>query len=232
MIVLVGSKNPVKLTSVYKGLKEYHPDDNFFVVAYSTKQVDGKAVLDAQIRVILQNHADQPATHYIVGIEVESGVSAQPFSAEETLQGGRNRANALRQIITNTEEYVAGGATLDGSILPNIFDFSFVVGIEGGIERVDDKWLESGYIVVQSKAGLECVGTSARFELANHVIADLKTGKELCEVADRLSQSDDVRSNSGYMGLITRDLLMRDRAYNHGVLFAFARFFSPPQYWD
>jgi inosine/xanthosine triphosphatase len=169
-----------------------------------------------------------PADHIIIGIEVESGVSAQPFSAEETLLGARLRSKALQSIVKNTsKDDICAKLGLS-----NGFEQYYTVGVEGGIEKVADLWLESGYIVIVNEKGIECVGTSARFQLAEFVIEDLNTGKELCEVVEVLSGLSDVRSKQGYMGMITNDLLGRVRAYIHGVLFAFAKFHSPPQYWD
>ncbi len=94
--------------------------------------------------------------------------------------------------------------------------------------------MESGYVCVvrasDSKLG---IGTSGRFQMADHIINRLVTkGGELAEIMDELSGTSDVRSSQGMMGLITNGTLPRNECYSHGVIFAFAPFVSPPQYWD
>ena len=74
-------------------------------------------------------------------------------------------------------------------------------------------------------------GTSARFEVRGEVLRRLLAGEEMCDVVDELSGETDVRSHGGMMGAVTNGLLPRDECYRHGLLFAFAPFVSPPQYW-
>lgn len=72
------------------------------------------------------------------------------------------------------------------------------------------------------KHGKLGVGTSARFQVSEKVVAELKSGKELAEIADAYSGKSDVRSSQGVMGLITQGLLPRDECYAHAIIFAFA----------
>lgn len=141
-----------------------------------------------------------------------SGVSDQPKSGEESMRGALNRAKeALR---------LSGGRAEYG------------VGLEGGIEKVGGRWFECGWIAVVDRDGREGLGTSARFEVSDHIVAELMGGRELAEVVDELSGKSDVRSSLGMMGIVTNGCLPRADCYEHGVIMAFAKFVSPPQYWD
>jgi len=151
-----------------------------------------------------------------------SGVPEQPMSAAHCMAGATARARASR---------VAGGA-----------DHEYGVGLEGGLEKIEggggdggaaDTWLESGWMVVERRgAAQRGIGTSARFEVRGEVLRRLLAGEEMCDVVDELSGDTDVRSKGGMMGTITNGALPRDECYRHGLLFAFAPFVSPPQYWE
>jgi non-canonical (house-cleaning) NTP pyrophosphatase len=87
--------------------------------------------------------------------------------------------------------------------------------------------------VLEPSTGRIGVGSSARFELASkRIIARLQAGEELATVMDDLTGKEDVRSNEGAMGVLTCGAIPRDRAYMDGVIFAFAKFVSPAQFWD
>lgn len=159
----------------------------------------------------------------INGFTVNSGVSNQPMSDGETVEGARNRAqNALKQ-----------AANLFGDLLSD-YDFVYGVGLEGGVQKVfGEQWFESGWICVQDwRTGKRGFGSSGRFELSSKIMKRLITGgQELAQVIDDLSGREDVRSADGAMGVLTNGQLPRAEAYLHGVLFAFSPFVSPLQYW-
>ena len=78
------------------------------------------------------------------GVEVSSGVAAQPMSAEETIQGAQNRARAALKLGAET-------------------GCDFAVGLEGGLECVGARWFECGWFCVLDGAGKLGLGSSARF---------------------------------------------------------------------
>ena len=78
----------------------------------------------------------------IEGCEVESGVSAQPMSIEETRLGARQRALRALKLAK---------------------DATFAVGLEGGLDLVGTDWFECGWIVVVEGKTLKIgEGSSAR----------------------------------------------------------------------
>lgn len=254
MITYVGSKNPAKLTSVLRGLSEYHPNDSFDIVTHKTISVpspipnqkdiivlekQGQSVFSFSPETdITKTSTSVPVKHIIIGVEVDSGVSPQPFSAQETLTGANNRSKALQTIIQDTQNYL--DLCKQHDICPHenvltdqfLLQYTFTVGIEGGIEHLEDIYLESGYIVVHDSFGTRNVGTSARFEIAQHIIDRIEQKhEELSVIVDDIAKGNDLRSSSGFMGVITQNLLTRIRAYKHGVLFAFAKWESPNEWW-
>ncbi|KAJ1552407.1 hypothetical protein HK405_011442 [Cladochytrium tenue] len=115
----------------------------------------------------------------VTGVAVPSGIRDQPMSDEETLRGAHNRAAAA----------LAAHPGAD-----------FGVGIEGGVQRVLDKWFESGWVVVVDKTGKSGIGSSARLELSSVFMDRLNQGVELAHVVDELTGQTDVRSAQGVMG--------------------------------
>ena len=148
----------------------------------------------------------------ITTVSIPSGVSDQPRSSAETLQGALNRAcNAARSH-------------------PQA---DYWVGVEGGIELEQDviagEMCAFAWIVVQSpdRLGKGCTG---RFYLPP-AVADL-----VCQGVE-LGQADDIvfgRSNSkqenGAIGLLTGDVIDRAGLYEPAVIFALIPFLNPHLY--
>lgn len=154
------------------------------------------------------------STIEVVAVEVTSAVAAQPMSAEESQQGAHHRASeALR----------------------NVTDADFGIGLEGGVEKIGDRWFECGWMcVIQRSTGRVGWGSSARFEMSKKIMDRILIDRmELADVMDLLTGETDVRSNLGAMGILTNGHLGRAEAYRHGLIFAFAPFLSDPEkYWD
>lgn len=151
-------------------------------------------------------------SHDVRPVNVTSGVSDQPMSAEETQKGALNRAKAALDAVPEAH---------------------FGVGLEGGIEHIADRWFECGWMVVVERETGKCgVGSSARFEMSKTIMRPiLEEGKELAEVIDMLTGETDVRSGLGAMGVLTAGHLGRAAAYEHGLMFALAPFLSDPKFW-
>ncbi|KAH6565430.1 hypothetical protein BASA50_010930 [Batrachochytrium salamandrivorans] len=152
------------------------------------------------------------ASHTVVveGISVESGVSDQPLSDIETIQGAKTRAKAALEARP---------------------DAHYALGIEGGAQQIGDRWFEAGWIAVLDHNGQIGLGSSGRYELSEVVMKKLLAGQELADVIDELSGLHDVRSHSGAMGLVTNELVPRDAAYVPGIIFAFGPFVSDKFLW-
>lgn len=151
--------------------------------------------------------------HEVKSVNVDSGVSNQPMSADETTKGAMNRAQRA---------------------IEQISDADFGVGLEGGLELINGKWFECGWMcVIEKSTGRIGLGSSARFEMSSVLMNPiLNEKKELSEVIDSLTGETDVRSGLGAMGVLTAGHLGRAAAYEHGFLFALAPFLSDKKFWD
>ncbi|GIQ83388.1 inosine triphosphate pyrophosphatase-like protein [Kipferlia bialata] len=168
------------------------------------------------------------ATLDITPVPVPSGVKDQPLTAQDSLLGARTRAlGAL-------------------SLCP--VDVDYAVGMEGGIERVGEGeagvWLESGWMVVLDKDGVEGVGTGPRFQVGEPVMSRILGGQELSHAMKDLSQLESARVEgagapsvegvklSGTISILTHGTTDRTAVYAMGTVMALARFMSHTVYWQ
>jgi inosine/xanthosine triphosphatase len=139
------------------------------------------------------------------GVEVESGVSAQPVGSEETLRGAMNRAQAARTLHPAAD---------------------FAVGIEGGVEAMGDDLLAMAWVVIIDRAGKIGKARSGSFVLPRRIAALMREeGLELGDADDRVfGQSD---SKNGSVGLLTGDVITRADFYTPAVTLALIPFRNP-----
>ncbi|EAN92449.1 hypothetical protein C3747_141g11 [Trypanosoma cruzi] len=151
--------------------------------------------------------------HDVRPVAVLSIVRAQPISAEESQQGAQHRAHEALSLVPEAH---------------------YGVGLEGGLEKISDRWFECGWMYVIERSTGRCgIGSSARFEMSQKLMSKiLDEGKELAEVMDEMTGETDVRSGQGAMGVLTAGYLNRAESYSHGLIFALAPFLSDHKYWD
>ncbi|KAH9600951.1 Non-canonical purine NTP phosphatase/PRRC1 [Trypanosoma melophagium] len=113
-------------------------------------------------------------------------------------------------------------------------DAHYGIGIEGGVEKIADRWFECGWMHAVERSSGRCgLGSSARFEMGQNLMSGiLNEGKELAEIMDELTGQTDVGSGQGAMGILTAGHLGRAESYSHGLIFALAPFLSNRKYWD
>lgn len=138
----------------------------------------------------------------IVGYDVASGVSAQPFSDQETLQGAVNRAKAALaaqlKLATSTEQ--------TGVVLG--------VGLEGGVMEQGEQLWSTVWAVVVDQTGEQFTANGARFQVPEQIAASLKAGEEMGPVVASLVGVKDVRSKQGMIGIITDNFVTRTEEYS------------------
>lgn len=144
----------------------------------------------------------------VAGITVVSGVSEQPMSEEETIKGAKARACAVLQ-----QEVEA----------------DFGVGLEGGVTKLisNDKLFECAWVAIIDRKGSEGIGGGLYFELPPKVAKRIKEGGELGPVMDEFTGTQNVKQNSGAIGIFTKGKLDRTSAYVQLVLSAMIKFVSP-----
>lgn len=139
----------------------------------------------------------------VVGEEVGSGVSRQPFG-DEVIRGAEDRARKALKLV----------------------DADYGVGIEGGIMKLGNRWYNLGFVVIINREGKMGTGTSGWFECSPSILEKLKKGKELGEVIDELTGRKDTKMQEGAIGLFTKGKISRKDLYKHGVFMALIPFIA------
>lgn len=144
----------------------------------------------------------------VEGITVASGVRDQPFGDAETIRGATQRARAA----------------LDAT------DADLAVGLEGGVVDEHGAMRTCAWAVVVGRDGRVGVGGSLAMQLPDRVAALVRDGVELGHAMDRLTGAHATKHGAGAVGILTRGLVDRQRAYESLVTYALARFLAPDHY--
>lgn len=136
-------------------------------------------------------------------ISVHSGVSDQPMSNTETFQGALTRVKNAQTQRSN---------------------YDFYVGIEGGVEPQDQTEMESfAWVVIISgeKLGKAKTGT---FFLPPIITQLIHQGKELGEADDIVFQYENSKQKNGAVGILTDNVIDRQKYYESAVILALIPF--------
>lgn len=144
----------------------------------------------------------------VVGIHTSSGVSDQPLTEEETLTGARNRVLTARRTITDAE---------------------FWVGIEGGVQALDDGLAAFAWIVISS-AGKKGEARTATFLLPQKVSHLIAGGMELGTANDLVFNESGSKQKKGAVGLLTHNAIDRTELYCQAVVLALIPFVNRDLY--
>lgn len=151
-------------------------------------------------------------------IEVASGVRAQPWGDDETLQGAGNRAAAaLARMHVGLRP--AQGDRPQGH--PTQGDGTTVaIGIEGGLARVGPVVWSFSWAVALDAGGGRGAARSAAFALPARVTALVDAGTELGDAIDRVFGVHGSKRAGGAVGLLTAGALDRSALYAPMVVLA------------
>jgi len=141
----------------------------------------------------------------VVGVDVESDVSNQPMTDEESILGATNRARK--------------------SLAQNDADFG--IGLEGGLCRVNNRWFEYGWIVILSKSGITGIGSTSRIIVPDQIMTLVREGFEVGAANDKIFGRENSKQAEGHFGLMTNNIITRTDAYRDGVIVALASFLHP-----
>jgi len=152
-----------------------------------------------------------------VGVEVESGVGHTPVSREESMQGARQRAEAVANLAVQNGE-----------------PWNYFVGLEGGLDVARGAgqrrvFLESWAYVSDGVSGF--FGRSGGIEVAEAVAEEvLHRGTELSIAIDRFAGEVGIRDARGAWGVLSGNLVTRQDSFRLAVLTAFAPFYNAKMY--
>ena len=147
-------------------------------------------------------------TFVVETVNVLSGVAAQPFSDAETLQGALQRAEGACAVCPQA---------------------NYWVGIEGGVEAIDEELGVFAWIVVKSATRLG-KGKTGTFFLPSIITELVKAGKELGEADDLVFQRTNSKQKDGSIGILTQGIIDRVELYRPAVIFALIPFKKPELY--
>ncbi|TYR82097.1 DUF84 family protein [Priestia megaterium] len=138
-----------------------------------------------------------------VSMEVESGVAAQPFSDEETIQGAINRAMAALQ--QNAQ---------------------IGIGLEGGVvETTHGLFLCNWGALVTRQRDQPIIAGGARVLLPDEIAKMLRVEKiELAEAMERFTKQLDVRKKEGAIGVFTNGMINRTAMFEHVVRMLYGQY--------
>ena len=144
----------------------------------------------------------------VQGVPADSGVSDQPMSDKETLEGATNRAQNARR---------------------DFKDADFCVGIEGGVDR-DSKGLTAFAWIVIDNGHYQSEARTTTFRLPNQVTQLIDEGYELGIANDKIFGEHNSKQNSGAVGLLTGDTITRTELYRQAVQLALIPFVNRKLY--
>lgn len=128
----------------------------------------------------------------VIGIDVPSGVSDQPFSDLETLKGAVERAKNAKM-----------GTQADVGI-----------GLEGGVYEQGDQLFVCNWGALHWEGGTLTAG-GARLPLPEEVAVKLRAGMELGPIMDEYAQEKGIRYSKGAVGVFTSGWLTREEMFEH-----------------
>ena len=143
----------------------------------------------------------------IEGVKVPSNVNDQPVGIE-TYQGAYNRVN-------NLIKYAK-----DNGIVADYF-----MAVESGMTSELGFWAITNIAVIKNNKDEMGVGSSASFPVPNKYVEAIKN-ETLGTVMDRLFNESDLRSTTGGIGLLTRDVVTRIDLTRDAFLMALTPFIN------
>jgi len=139
----------------------------------------------------------------LIPVDVESGVGDQPDSDEETRRGSRNRIEEARRVQP---------------------DADFWVGLEGGVDIVDDQLIAFAWMAIRGRNGKIGEARTATLPLPPAVQELVASGVELGEANDRVFSTINSKQRGGAFGLLTGGLYTREDVYRQALIFALVPF--------
>lgn len=134
-----------------------------------------------------------------------SWVSDMPLSEEETSRWAKNRVKSLRE---------------------EILDADYYVGVEWGSGKTGDDYFLFWSSYIENERWEWHIAISAKVEIPRAIGEQMFiTKKELSIIIEELTGRKDIKHENGTIGLLSHDLLPRDKAFADATSLALARFF-------
>jgi inosine/xanthosine triphosphatase len=163
----------------------------------------------------------------LVARPVETSVPAMPLTDWELMQGARERALAVCEVLKQQR-----------------LEADLYVGLEGGFHSIsiEGEWhtflrgwayVTDGMIDAQTGRDHGCFGATPSITVPESIRKNVIEGKrELGLVIDEVAGAHDVRSRQGAWGILSRDLVTRSLSFELALIAAFAPFYNPELYTE
>jgi inosine/xanthosine triphosphatase len=140
------------------------------------------------------------------GVSVDSLVSDQPMSNDETLKGATNRLQNIKHL-----------------------EADYLVSIEGGVDLLDNNYEAFAWIVISDKNKIGKAKT-ASFALPLKISKLIKEGYELGDADDMVFKRSNSKQQNGAVGILTNNLIDRTEYYVHAIILALIPFTNSKLY--
>ena len=139
----------------------------------------------------------------LIPISVDSGVSDQPMSDDETRQGARNRVKKAQVALAEADYWV---------------------GLEGGLDVFDDLLMAFAWMVIANADDRMSETRSVTLPLPPEIQSLVLGGMELGEANDRVFTTMNSKQGGGAFGLLTDGLMTRESVYTQTLILALIPF--------
>ncbi len=153
----------------------------------------------------------------VLARRVETDIPAMPMNDWELMQGARERALAVRDLLRRQRR-----------------EAEIFVGLEGGFHSVsiEGEWhifLRGWAYATDGKNG--AFGATPSISVPSAIATKVIEGRrELGLVIDEVTGVTDVRSRQGAWGILSRDLVTRSMSFEVALIAAFAPFYNRKMY--
>lgn len=135
----------------------------------------------------------------VAGLSTESGVANQPLDQATTLTGAKNRAVRALEASPDAE---------------------YGIGIEGGMQQINDTWFSGNFAVVATRSGKVGYGLGPQITVSDTVMERINSGEDLATAMHAIYNITGVGKKGGHLGFITNGSVTRESASRDAVLTA------------
>ncbi|HZZ98902.1 MAG TPA: inosine/xanthosine triphosphatase [Candidatus Saccharimonadia bacterium] len=130
----------------------------------------------------------------VKGVEVNTGVSEQPMSDEETQNGAENRARAALEKVPKAD---------------------LAMGLEGGVQKTKRGLMNSVWCCLIDRDENVFFANGERFYIPNLIAEKILAGREMGPLLDELTGEKDIKKGRGFIGVVTKSYITRPEAYGN-----------------
>jgi non-canonical (house-cleaning) NTP pyrophosphatase len=153
----------------------------------------------------------------VVARPVETNIPAMPLNDWQLMQGARERALAVRDLLISQR-----------------LEAEIYVGLEGGFHSIS---IEGQWHTFLRGWAYATNGTDGAFGAAPSITVPESLAKKVIEgrrelglVIDEVAGKQDVRSKQGAWGVLSKDLVTRSMSFELALIAAFAPFYNSEMY--